>query len=142
MRKRLAMALIAALAAAGCARGVPIDPATGDPPQIVHDAATNSDRIVLSEQAAGRLGITTAPVRQLPGTGLAEVPVAAVLYDQDGTTWVYTSPSPLNYVRQAVTLGPVDADQWELTSGPAPGTLVVTVGGAELLGAELGVEGE
>jgi hypothetical protein len=31
---------------------------------------------------------------------------------------------------------------WALTSGPAPGTAVVTVGGAELLGAEQGVEGE
>jgi len=36
----------------------------------------------------------------------------------------------------------IDNGLWALTSSPAPGTAVVTVGGAELLGAEQGVEGE
>lgn len=110
--------------------------------KVVPVVDTNVNRVILSPDSAHRLGIVTEPVRQLPGSPNTVVPVSAVLYDQDGKTWVYTNTAPYTYVRSAVTLGPIDNDQWELTSGPAPGTMAVTVGGAELLGAEEGVEGE
>jgi hypothetical protein len=137
-----ALGLLAVLTVAGCssAGGGPDAGVVDAPDQVLPVAGTNVNRVVLSPESAHRLGITTQPVR-----GQAHalvVPVSAVLYTEDGRTWVYTSPVPFNYVRVAVTLGPVDGDRWTLTSGPAPGTPVVTVGGAELLGAEQGVEGE
>jgi hypothetical protein len=44
-------------------------------------------------------------------------------------------------VRQRVGVARIDGDLAILGSGPAPGTAVVTVGVAELLGTELGVGG-
>ena len=70
------------------------------------------------------------------------MPLAAVLYDKNGDSWVYTNPSPLTYVRQPVVIDHVDGDSAVLRSGPPAGTAVVTVGGAELLGTEYVVEGE
>jgi hypothetical protein len=48
----------------------------------------------------------------------------------------------LTFVPQEVVIARIDGDTAILTSGPAPGTEVVTVGAAELLGAEYGVPGE
>ena len=67
---------------------------------------------------------------------------AALLYDADGRSWAYTNPTPLTFVREPVTVDRVDGDRAYLRSGPAPGTAVVTVGAAELLGVEYGVDGE
>jgi multidrug efflux pump subunit AcrA (membrane-fusion protein) len=138
----LTLGSLAALCTAGCAATA--TPGTGvvyAPDRVVH-VSTNLNRVILNAQSADRLGIVTKPVLRLAGSGVSVVPVSSVLYDKDGGTWVYTDLSAFTYVRAAVVLGPIDNDMWELTSGPAPGTEVVTVGGAELLGAEQGVEGE
>jgi hypothetical protein len=138
----LTLGSLAALGAAGCsATATPGTGAVYAPDRIVH-VSTNLNRVILNAQSADRLGIVTTPVRRLAGSGVSVVPVSSVLYDKDGGTWVYTDLSAFTYVRAAVVLGGIDNDLWELTSGPAPGTEVVTVGGAELLGAEQGVEGE
>lgn len=139
----LALGALAVLTVVGCSAASAADTGVVNAPdKVVPIAGTNLSRVILSGQSATRLGIVTEPVRRLAGDGAIVVPVSAVLYTQDGKTWIYTNPEPFNYVRQAVTLGPIDNDLWVLTSGPAPGTTVVTVGGAELLGAEQGVEGE
>ncbi len=67
------------------------------------------------------------------------VPYAAVIYGLRGETWVYTKPEPLVFVRQPITIDYIDGDQAILSEGPAAGTEVVTVAGAELYGAETGV---
>jgi hypothetical protein len=72
----------------------------------------------------------------------AMIPLAAVLYDKDGLTWAYTNPEPMVFVRQRLVISRVTGDLAVLQSGPSPGIAVVTVGAAELLGAEYGVEGE
>ena len=64
------------------------------------------------------------------------VPYAALLYDASGKTWVYTNPAPRVYQRQAVTVAKVEGGMVTATAGPAVGTAVVTVGAAELFGAE------
>jgi len=142
MRALLSVLALVAVTVAGCASANAVDPPAYPPDRVVHVAGTNTNRIVLTPQAAGRLGIITQPVRPAAGSGGTIVPISAVMYLPDGTTWVYTNPGPFTYVRQLVALGPIANDQWVLTSGPAAGTAVVTVGGAELLGAEQGVEGE
>jgi hypothetical protein len=80
---------------------------------------------------------------ELPLVGNGEkrkiIPHAAVLYDAKGNTWVYTNPEPLVYLRQAVRIDTIIGDDALLLDGPAVGTAVVTVGGAELFGTEFGV---
>ena len=66
------------------------------------------------------------------------VPHGAVLYDAQGKTWVYTNPEPLVFVRHPISVDYFDGDRVVLSDGPAPGTMVVTVGAAELFGAEHG----
>jgi hypothetical protein len=67
------------------------------------------------------------------------VPYAAVLYGVHGETWVYTNPEPLAFVRQPIVIDYVKGDLAILSEGPEAGTEVVTVGAAELFGAETGV---
>jgi hypothetical protein len=67
------------------------------------------------------------------------VPYAAVLYDAQGETWVYTNPEKLVFVRTQVKIDRIDGDVALLLEGPPSGTSIVTVGLAELFGAETGV---
>jgi hypothetical protein len=69
------------------------------------------------------------------------VPYAAVIYDVEGGTWVYVKEQSdaLSFVRAPISIDYIEGDLAFLTEGPAVGTEVVTVGGAELYGAETGV---
>jgi hypothetical protein len=99
-------------------------------------------RVRLSSRAVERLGIQTAPARAAETGGrLAHtiIPYAAVLYDVTGSTFAYTNPEPLVYVRAPIEIDSIAGDDALLTDGPPVGTAVVTVGAAELFGAELGV---
>ena len=91
-------------------------------------------RVILSEDAAGRLDITTASIRKLGGR--TEIPYAAVLYDPNGDTWAYTNPEPLVFVRAPIAVITIEGSRAVLSAGPPAGTRVVTVGAAELLGTE------
>ena len=64
------------------------------------------------------------------------VPYSAILYDVTGDIWVYTNPEPLVFVRERVDIERIDEDLAVLNTGPAVGTQVVTIGAAELYGAE------
>jgi hypothetical protein len=76
-----------------------------------------------------------------PGSGTPKkvVPYSAILYDAHGEAWVYTNPEALAFVRHRVSVEHVDDDKAVLGDGPDVGTKIVTVGAAELFGAELGV---
>jgi hypothetical protein len=80
---------------------------------------------------------------ELPLAGAAgartSVPYAAVLYDATGNTWVYTNTEPLVFIRHPISIETIVGDEAILSDGPPPGTAVVTVGVAELYGAEVGV---
>jgi len=67
------------------------------------------------------------------------IPYAAVIYDQSGATWAYTNPESLVFIRQPIVIDYIEGDRAVLSDGPAAGAAVVTVGGAELFGAETGV---
>jgi len=143
----LALALGLALSACGSSSGGPAasEPGTTKPATAVPIPGTTMTTVILTADAAGRVGIQTAPVRRAaaPSGGTEDVvPVSAVYYDGDGGTWVYTSPSPLHYVRASVRLGAITGESVVLDQGPAVGVLVVTVGEAELYGVEYGVGGE
>ena len=107
-------------------------------------------RVTLSEEAAERLGIETAPITETDvassgaegGTASQKtIPYSAVLYDLNGGAYVYTSPEPLTFVRAPITVDRIDGGKTAILSdGPAAGTEVVTVGSAELFGAEFEFE--
>lgn len=107
------------------------------------DQDTGLNRLTLEAKAAERLGIETEKVGESASAGgetaSSTAPYAAVLYDAKGTTFVYTNPEPLVFVRQPVTVEHVEGDLVVLSDGPPPGTPVVKVGGAELAGIEFGV---
>jgi hypothetical protein len=146
---RLALGLLAAvLIMAGCTPGQTDSARNGErdkPAEVERIEGTDLSRVVLNQRAANRVGVKSEPVRQVSTPGASEpspaVPVAALVYDDSGRVWVYTVSRPLTYVRQRVTVARIDGDLALLESGPAPGTAVVTVGAAELLGSEYGVEG-
>ncbi len=104
-------------------------------------AGTEFSRITLVPEAQQRLDIQTIEVRQLEGRLRLAVPHSALLYDAEGATWVYVETEPRVYVRHAVTVDRVDDEQVVLHDGPAEGTMVVTVGAAELYGVESGIGG-
>ncbi|HEX9617746.1 MAG TPA: hypothetical protein VGA03_10045 [Anaerolineales bacterium] len=78
----------------------------------------------------------------LTGTGTLQkvIPYAALIYDTEGNTYVYVKePNALSFVRQNVTVDFIKGNLAYLTEGPAVNTEIVTVGVAELYGAETGV---
>jgi hypothetical protein len=109
------------------------------PVKVEHLEGTTPTRETLTEEAAKRIDIQTAEVRDtaVNGTQRKVVPYAAILYDTEGATWVYTSPEPLTYVRHPITVDHIEGDEAVLSDGPASGSAVVTVGAAELYGAEV-----
>jgi hypothetical protein len=112
-----------------------------EPAKVEKVEGTGLTRVVLSKAAAARVGIQTASIASLPGHPRRSViPYAAVLYDPEGRTFAYTSTGPLTYVRRPIAVHSIAGDLAVLSSGPPAGTGVVTVGAAELLGAEYGVE--
>lgn len=140
---RIAVVLIlAGLLVGSCARPE-AEPAVHAPIAIEPIEGTDLARITLSEKAAERLDIQTAPVREEAGAGgqRTSVPFAAVVYGPRGDSWVYTSPEPLVFVRHATTILRIEEGVAVLSDGPVPGTVVVTTGAAELYGAETGVGG-
>jgi hypothetical protein len=136
--------MMAGLLLAACAKA-PEAPASEDrPAKVEHLEGANPTSVVLTEEAARRLDIQTAPVReeQVSGAQRRVVPYAAVLYDAQGDTWVYTSPEPLTFVRNPIVVDHIDGDTAILSDGPPSGMAVVTVGATELFGSESEFEEE
>lgn len=106
------------------------------PAKVEKNAGTGIAKITLTERGLERLELKTETVK--PGASGTDVvlPYAALLYDANGKTWVYTNPAPRVYERQAVDVARVEAGVVTATAGPPAGTAIVTVGAAELFGAE------
>jgi hypothetical protein len=111
------------------------------PAKVEKVDGTEFNRVVLTDKAAQRLNIQTAPVReeQLNGTQRKVIPYSAVIYGLKGETWTYTSPAPLTFVRQLITIDHIDGDNVFLVDGPPAGTMIVTVGVPELYGTDTGI---
>jgi hypothetical protein len=135
--------IVAVLPLAACGGGADGTAAGGEEPAHV-EAVEGSDelsRITLTAAAAERLDVQTAAVRAAGdgGPGRTVIPYSAVLYEPDGETWAYTSPEELTFVRAPIVVETIDGDRAVLSEGPPPGMKVVTVGVAELFGAENGI---
>lgn len=112
-----------------------------EPAEVMPIDGTEFNRVVLTEKAAQRLGIQTAPVReeQVNGTQRIVIPYAAVIYGLNGETWAYINTAPLTYRRQPITIDYIEGDTAVLLDGPPTGAKVVTVAVAELYGTDTGV---
>lgn len=151
LRRSSSFVVVAALAAAAILAGIEIfgggqetiaAPPANEPASVEQLEGSVVSRLTLAQKAFQRLGIRTTPLRRAPGggeTGRTLVPYSALIYEPDGETWVYTSPSKLVFVRAKVTVDRIEGDRALLASGPPIGTSVVTVGAAELYGTEFGV---
>jgi hypothetical protein len=128
---------VAALMLSACREAPSDEHVIDEPVTVEHAEGTDLARLTLTAKAAKRLAIQTAPVEK-EGKQMV-IPSAAVLVDPDGDFWVYTNPEPLVFVRHEIRIDYEDGGQAFVSAGPHPGTKVVTVGVAELYGAEFGI---
>ena len=128
--------LLAACAPASTAEEVEIKPVTLEP-----IAGTDLNHVILTADAAKRLDIQTVTVQD-GGTQGTVIPYDAVLYEANGNTWVYVSLEPLVFVRQAIVIDHIKGNEAFLSEGPDSGSMVVTLGAAELYGSESEFEEE
>jgi hypothetical protein len=139
-RWTFAVLVTGAVSLAACHRAPAGTPGGAKPARVEHIDGTDVSRVTLTRRAAERLDIKDDVVRETrvnrSGAVRKVVSYAAVLYDARGDTWVYTSPEPLVFVRQRIKVDYIEGDRAVLWDGPTVGTRVVTVGGAELFGAE------
>jgi len=107
---------------------------------IVTPIAGNDEvqQVRFTPLAAKRADLKTAHIGSIGGR--AVIPYAALIYNEEGHTYTYTSAQALVYVRKPVTVDHVVGDHVLLKSGPPVGTTVVTTGAAEVYSAEFGVE--
>ena len=138
-RWMVALLLTACLPLAACKQTSETAAAGEDagPAKVEHLQGAEPTRVTLTEEAAKRLDIQTAAIRdmEIGGAQRKVIPYAAVLYDTEGNTWTYSSPEPLVFVRHRITVDRIEGEMAVLADGPAAGTEVVTVGAQELYGS-------
>ena len=94
--------------------------------------------LTFTAEAARRAGVQLGTVTGREGH--REIPYAALIYDDEGETYTYVSPRPLQYLRTAIAVRRIANGRVLLARGPPVGAKVVTVGAAEVYSAEFGVE--
>ncbi len=110
-------------------------------PATVEELSEDLWQIELTPLGALRVGIETVEVvlHDVDGVERLCIPYSAVIYHFDGSTWTYANSSPLTYVRKPIDIAFIDGDFAILDAGPNNGTVVVSVGAAELYGVEFGI---
>ncbi|KPV48350.1 hypothetical protein SE17_38530 [Kouleothrix aurantiaca] len=142
----MAVALLAAaLLMSAC--GAAPEAATDEAKPVTVESLTGASeptKETLTEDAAKRLDIQTAAVSEadLAGVKHTTVPYASVIYDTEGATWVYLNTEPNTFVRHGITVNDIQGDTAFLADTLPAGSSVVTVGVAELYGAESEFEEE
>ena len=108
------------------------------PAKIEESGQEGIMKVTLEARAAERIGLQTAAVREemVGSARRLVVPYGAIMYDAKGVTWTFTSPQPLVFVRHKIVVENIEGDRVILSEGPPAGTVIVTVGAAELMGAE------
>ena len=113
------------------------------PAEVEHIDGSDLSRVTLTDKAMERLDVQTREVMVQSVTRSTEqqkvVPYSAIIYDPQGETWVYTSPSTNTFVRSKVEVNYIEGDLVVLNEGPPEGTLVATVGTSEIYGTEFEV---
>jgi hypothetical protein len=126
--------VVMSLAIAGC-QEVPSNLVESEPFELQAVKGTDLNRVKIEDKVAERIDLATVEVRPF-GKNRKVVPHAALIYNPDGKVFVYTRPEPQTYLRAAVAVERAAGDQVVLSKGPPNGTIIVTVGAAELLATE------
>ena len=128
----LLVLLVAALGLAACSpkesTTKPVSPST-----LEEIEGSELKRVILTEKAAERIGVQAVEVDGMT------VPYAAVVYDTEGGTWVYTNPSALAFERVQVIIDRIEGDTAFLAERLETDAPVITVGVMEIYGSETGV---
>jgi hypothetical protein len=101
---------------------------------------SSAPTVKFTDEAARRVDLMMSTVTGRKGALVVDY--AALIYDKQGKTWVYTVPEPLTFLRARVVVDEIDGNRVTLSDGPPPGTKVVTQGVTEVYGAELGMAGK
>jgi hypothetical protein len=139
MRRRLVwlVPLCALLLLSGC-RDVATEEEVGyEPSKVEPIKGSELSRVILTEDAARRIGLDTTPVTSRGGRTV--VPESAVWVDVNGDEWVYTNPETLVFIRAQVVVDRYDEGSAFLSEGPASGTEVASIGVPQLIGSEFGI---
>jgi len=133
LSRSLCLALVvAALPLSSCTEVEEESSAGYEPAKLAEVKGSDDLKLVtFTKEGAGRVGLETERVQ----SGI--VPYAALIYDAEGKTYVYTSPKPLSYLREEVEVDHIAGHRVTLSKAPPDGTEVVTAGAAEVHGAEL-----
>jgi hypothetical protein len=136
--------IFASLLISACGQGPEAATEEEHPVTVEELQGEEPTRETLTEDAVKRLDIQTATISEteLNGAKRTVIPYAAVIYDTEGATWVYLNPEPLTFVRHPITVDDIKGDQAFLSNALPAGSAVVTVGVAELYGAESEFEEE
>ncbi|HSB02836.1 MAG TPA: hypothetical protein VLE49_19460 [Anaerolineales bacterium] len=134
-RLTIIILIFAAFLLQACGGGgqIPVTGGKAVPSKLEPIDGTDLSRVILTEKAAQRIGVQTVPVKG------RVVPYSAVIYDTEGNTWIYTNPAPLTFVRVPVVINFIQDDQAYLSQGLESDAPIVTIGVAEIYGAETGV---
>ena len=131
--------VVAMGATTGCTEVEEAAPHVHQPAHLEPIDGSDVQTVKFDERGAEQVSLQTASVQRQGDHRV--VPYAALIYDGQGASWVYTSPEPLTYVRVAVDVVRIEDDRVLLRGGPPAGTSVVTTGAAEVYGAELEIGG-
>jgi multidrug efflux pump subunit AcrA (membrane-fusion protein) len=140
----LAVALatvVAGLSLSAC-KEIETESATGYEPaklEPIKGKGEDFQRVNFTKEGAARIDLETDTVTRSEGHKV--VPYAALIYNDEVKTFVYTSPKPLSFERVEVAVDRIKGNRVVLSDGPPVGTTVVTTGVTEVYGAELDIAG-
>ena len=107
------------------------------PSDVEEIEGSDLSSVTLTEKAIERIGLQTATVIEMRHSPIRKVvPYSAIIYDPQGQTWVYISPKPRTFVRYKIDVDYIEGNNVILNEGPPVGTVIATVGVAELYGTE------
>jgi hypothetical protein len=107
-------------------------------PAVVHPVAgLQFPTVSLTDQGIERIGLEVVDV--VTRDNQVQVPYASLVYAADGSTWVYVELKAMEFVRQSVSVSAIGDGVATLSNGPKVGQRVVSLGSAELYGAEFEV---
>ena len=133
------VAVAVAASLSGCKQVDSATAAVYEPATVEAVGDLGIKQVTLAEEGAALIGLATAIAQR--ADPYTTVPYAALIYDGQGVPWVYTAVRPLTFLRVQVVVDRIEGDLVMLSGGLAPGSEVVTVGAAEVFGAELGISG-
>lgn len=139
-KRLLSVLIVGLISLSACASSAGEEEGANGAAEVEEIPGSELQRVTLTKEAAARIDLKTEKVKKGP-EGL-EIPYGAVLYDPNGKTWAFANVKGLTFERKSIIVAKIVGDVASLTKGPDEGTDVVTLGAAQLYGAEIGVGDE